>query len=144
MLDPVAQDPSMPFEDHLARSGLPKRIINALIYEAGVQSLEDLRARRWGSIADEGSLCWELNRTPKLGPRGIAQIKAVRAEQSPTTVEPRQPTAVTTTFSAATLHKLDLWIADQETAISRSDAIQALVVAGLKQLMGHARHVSPG
>jgi len=122
-------------EQELLTAGLSSRTTNALIFGADLYSIEQLTKPRWGDPKDRDSLHWWLCRVPGLGPKGIAEVVALRAGRDPGAARLLGQRAVTVPLGSADLGALDAWIAKQPKPITRPEAIRAIVRASL-HLMG--------
>jgi hypothetical protein len=111
----------------LRKSGLSQSTLNLLWRQHGVNTLDDLKSKNWGSIKEKRGLSWDLFRTPMIGPRVYSEVEAL--------LEGRSLDHLESTFHIGA--KIPPYLRDKIDAyakrndISRSLAIRLLLEAGI-------------
>lgn len=121
---------SWKFDRELEGLGFSRRARGVLIYGLKLESVEEIRSAAWEDTDTAYGLRSEILRAPHGGPATLREVEAYRSGISPADA-PRDEITLTSKIPAAMAVALDTWREAQSPPLTRSQAVAALVRAGI-------------
>ena len=118
-------------EAELEDVGFSIRTIRALIYNLGLERLEDLKSAEWGSVKERTGLATVLSRLPNMGPKGVAEVQAFREHGDARRATKIAPTSVGARLHPSELAALDAWATTR--GLTRSEAVHEILISALQR-----------
>lgn len=120
-------------EAELHEAGFSTRTITAIVYGAGIKSLDELKSTPWGTgNPGDNGLAWKLATTGNFGKKGLAEVEAFREGRDVRSARPPGPASLTIPMESKMLAELDAFIARQPKPTTRPEAIREFVAAALR------------